>query len=159
MYIVCSIRYALINDIIYYYYYCITVMCPKGDDPVTDNQFYRKITLMVTTDSHFQRKLGITFQGSTTFISLNSPSSSDCKTQLELNPKFSEINCDYEYIDSKTFALNITFIKFPTQPYENNLYTHNGNPLITDFLCDISHTKDDVECHFSNVYDDNIKGK
>jgi hypothetical protein len=30
----------------------------------------------------------------------------------------------------------IIFTKFPLTPYENNYYTNNGNPKITDFLCE-----------------------
>jgi hypothetical protein len=38
------------------------------------------------------------------------------------------------YIGGATYT--IAFTKFPLTPYENNYFTNNGNPPITDFLCE-----------------------
>lgn len=32
----------------------------------------------------------------------------------------------------------ITFMKFPTVPYENNIFSHSGNPALSSFSCDAS---------------------
>jgi hypothetical protein len=91
-------------------------------------------------------------------MSLTSLTDTDCETSLESNIKFSDVECEVTMIDSKTYQIDITFIKFPTQPYENNLYTHNGNPLITDFLCDMTQTDSDVKCYFSDAVTSNLIG-
>jgi hypothetical protein len=139
---------------------CSQAMCPKGDDPTTDSQNYRQILLTVTDYPPFSGILGVNFQGETTFISLASPSSSDCETALEASDKFDDVTCVHStnsnYDDKLYF--DITFISWPKIPQENNLFSHSGNPSISEFTCDVSRTDPNTVCVFTDVVDTFLKG-
>ena len=135
-------------------------MCPKGDDPVTVNQAYRQIRLeVVDAGGTFTGYLGINFQDSTSFIHLGYPSSSNCESVMEADPKFADVTCEYSQVSTTTRRFDIAFVAWPTLPKENNLYFHNGNPASTDFLCDVSRTDSTVECTFSDLVTTNLRGK
>jgi len=137
---------------------CSLIMCPKGDDPVTVNQVYRQIQLDVTDPgSTFTGQLGITFQGETSYITLGAPTSSNCETTLEANPKFSDVTCTYTSVSASVRRFAITFVSWPRLPKENNLYFHEGNPAITDFLCDVSKTDSTVTCAFTDLVNTNLR--
>ena len=136
-------------------------MCPKGDDPVTPNQVSRQIQLLVvdgTDTGSFTGHLGVSFQGVTSFLTLGSPSSANCEEVLEANPKFGGVTCNYTSNSSSTRWFDITFNTWPTFPKENNLYSHQGNPASTEFLCDVSRTDSTVQCTFSDLVSTNLRG-
>jgi hypothetical protein len=134
-------------------------MCPKSDDPVTVNQVYRQIQLDVTdAGATFTGYLGITFQGETSYITLGSPSSSNCETVLETNPKFTDVTCTYTSVSATVRRFEITINSWPQLPKENNLHFHTGNPAITDFLCDMSKTDSTATCTFSDLVTTNLRG-
>lgn len=136
------------------------VMCPKGDDPVTVNQEHRQIQLDVTdAGASFTGHLGLTFQGSTSYLSLGDPSSLDCETVLEMNPKFEDVTCVYTAQSATVSRFDITFVAWPRLPKENNLHFHTGNPDITEFLCDVTRTDSTVTCAFTDVVSSNLRGE
>ena len=51
---------------------------------------------------------------------------------------------------------DIVFDRYPLQPYENNLFTHDGNPLLKYFKCDTSLIDAEeargATCDISDVY-------
>lgn len=137
-------------------------MCPKSDDPVTVNQAYRQIQLDVVDgggSGSFTGHLGLTFQGSTSFLTLGTPSSDNCEATLEANAKFGDVTCTYTSVSATRRRFAITFVSWPKLPKENNLYSHDGNPASTDFLCDVSKTDSTVQCTFSDVVTTNLRGK
>lgn len=143
--------------------WCVTttVMCPKGDDPVTENQVSRQLQLLVidgTGVGTFTGHLGVTFQGSTTYLTLGDPSSENCEEVLELNPKFDDVSCNFTANSTTKLWFDITFESWPTFPQENNLFFHDGNPANTDFLCDVSKTDSTVLCQFLDTVNTNLKG-
>lgn len=138
---------------------CSQVMCPKGDDPVTDGQNYRRILLNVSdSDAPFTGVLGVQFQGETTFISLATANSSNCETLLEASAKFDNVNCTFANLGSGQVSFDITFFSWPKFPQENNLYSHSGNPSASDFTCDISRTDSSTLCTFTDVVNTDIRG-
>ncbi|CAE7549684.1 unnamed protein product, partial [Symbiodinium microadriaticum] len=135
-------------------------MCPKADDPVTDNQNYREILLTVGGPSGFTGTLGLTFQGETTLLPLASMTDSTCESLLEAAEKFGDITCDYTAVSATQHTFLLTFVTWPLTPKENNLYTHDGNPATTDFMCDISSmSSSTVTCAFTDVSASNLRGK
>lgn len=58
---------------------------------------------------------------------------------------------------------NITLDEFPATPYENNIFTHNGNPPLSHFTCDVSNAYSAnsgiVNCTIHDWIHDNIKGE
>jgi hypothetical protein len=140
-----------------------SVICPKGDDPATDHQNYRSLTLTVTGALGFEGSLGLNFQGEKTWIDLPATSANTIQNILESNPKFGEVSVSYSSSDtasSSTHLLSITFMSWPTVPKENNLYDHSGNPPITDFTCDTSllHSSDSVTCLFVDSETSYLRG-
>ena len=137
---------------------CSQAMCPKGDDPLTDSQNYRQILLTIFDYSPFTGVVGVSFQGDTTFISLASPSSSDCETSFEASDKFDDVTCVYTDLENHKISFAITFISWPKLPQENNLYSHSGNPAASDFTCDISRTDTNTLCTFTDVVNTDLRG-
>lgn len=137
-------------------------MCPKGDDPKTINQNYRSIQLLVASSGSFdlEGRLGIQFMGTKVEITLGSETTSErCTSELAFHGMFGHVNCEYTYINRLTEVFNITFYSWPTQPLDNNLYTHTGNPSIYDFYCDVTEITRFTTCTFTDVQAHNIRGK
>ena len=136
------------------------MMCPKADDPVTDNQNYREILLTVNGPVNFGGSLGLTFQGETTLLPLASMTDSTCESLLEGAEKFGDVSCDYTAVSTTQLTFAITFVSWPLMPRENNLYTHDGNPAATDFMCDMSRIDlAGVICTFTDVTSSNLRGE
>ena len=137
------------------------VMCPKGDDPMTLNQNYKQIMLVVESpNGAVSGSLGIVYGGFTSLISLSSPSSTNCQTALESSPMIDSVACHFHEITSHELTYNITFLSFPTFPKENNLHTNDGNPPPTDFYCDVSQAAPSgIRCFFTDVVATNVRGE
>lgn len=135
-------------------------MCPKGDDPLTTDQTYRQFTVTVyTSESSFYGILSIQFMSGNVDISLASPSSIGCINAFESSHLFQYVNCIYSKIATDQIMFDVTIYSWPVYPYENNLHFHDGNPLITDFFCDVSGTFNGVTCVFDDVVNANVIGK
>ncbi len=136
---------------------CSLHMCAKGDDPLTINQNYRKISLKIDTSSSFGGDLGFTFQGVTGYLDLDNPSSSNCKTVLESSQHIGTISCSYTATSGTEWLYEIEFHTWPTLSRSNNLFNHNGNPLISEFTCDGSLATGSPTCTFLDVQNSNIR--
>lgn len=77
-----------------------------------------------------------------------------CKYSFETLPNIGTVNCTMTIISAVERLYTVKFLTFPTIPYENNIYTHDGNPSITSFSCDasmVSPTSSKPQCHVINV--------
>eukprot|EP00603_Paraphysomonas_imperforata_P008316 CAMPEP_0114435894 /NCGR_PEP_ID=MMETSP0103-20121206/13114_1 /TAXON_ID=37642 ORGANISM="Paraphysomonas imperforata, Strain PA2" /NCGR_SAMPLE_ID=MMETSP0103 /ASSEMBLY_ACC=CAM_ASM_000201 /LENGTH=1204 /DNA_ID=CAMNT_0001606031 /DNA_START=167 /DNA_END=3781 /DNA_ORIENTATION=+ len=137
---------------------CSLVMCPKGDDPYTTGQNLRTISVGVARGlgRSFFGEIGIGFHGEIVYISLDSPSNHHCTASLRASPQFQDVVCDYTFVDTR-MVFQITFNKWPLAPKQNNLYTHDGNPPITDFYCDISRADATTTCTFDDIQATNVQ--
>jgi len=136
---------------------CSLSVCPRGDDPLTLNQNIREVLLTVTSATYAYGVLGIEFHGETIWISLSDPSSKNCtETFRAAKDVFGQVVCTFTRRGNEVQLYNIKFVKWPLYPKENNLYFHNGNPKVTDFLCDITLAKADITCGFTDVQASNI---
>ena len=137
---------------------CSLRMCPKGDDPLTINQNYRQIMMRIESPNNLAGAIGLEFQGVTTFINLSPATDSDCKRAVESSPQIGTVACTFAQITSKIFTFTFAFFSWPMPARSNNLYSHNGNPAITDFYCDVSQVTGGVpSCTFTDVQSDNIR--
>lgn len=138
---------------------CGLRMCPKGDDPLTINQNYKKINMNLNIASgSFGGNIGFTFMGVTTYIDFDSPLDTQCKIALEANIHIGTVICDITATDSTNYDVVITFHTWPTQSRMNNLFNHDGNPALTDFYCETSQwTGASVTCAFTDVQGANIR--
>jgi hypothetical protein len=135
-------------------------MCPKGDDPLTFNQNYRKIKWVVELYTYpVLGKVGLTFNRKTVFVDVHADSAK-CTSQLSFQGAFGQVDCVYEYMTLEKFAFTITFYSWPTYPKDNNLYANEGNPAITEFFCDMSQISpySGPQCTFSDIMSTNIRG-
>lgn len=127
---------------------------------MTTGQNQKKIKLTITSSylTGFSGLLGIEFLSYTSYIDIKTPTNDDCQNNLGSSPKFGRINCQYTMIATNSIVVFITFLDWPAHITDNNLYVNNGQPSITDFYCDISKANSGVQCIFSDVVNDNIKG-
>ncbi len=136
-------------------------MCPKGDDPSTSGQNYRQIRLDVyQSTSALTGKLGIKFMNNVAILNLVSSTSGECTNAFIGSKLAAYVGCTYTYMSASPFHLryDITFYAWPMSPQENNLFSNNGNPSISDFFCDLSMTSTQTSCFFSDLVNSNIRG-
>lgn len=132
-------------------------MCPKGDDPLTINQNDYSFQLRATGTSALSGVLGVVFQGDYNYLDLDSPSGSDCEVAFERSGKFSDVTCSLSIISSSDLLYNISVVSWPTDPQENNVFAHDGNPSLTAFHCDVVRADGGVSCEFLES-NRNLKG-
>lgn len=144
-------------------------MCPKGDDPWTLNQYNRRIGLIITSLNNnitLYGHIGIKLYGITSYISING-TNEECKFNLENSTQIESVECILTRMSPMQINIDITFLKWPSIGIpENNIYVNNGNPLITDFYCDVSKIilpnnvirNSTIVCNFYDIYAKDIKG-
>lgn len=135
-------------------------MCPKGDDPLTLNQNYRTFQLdTYSTTTTATGNLIVTFQGGRIYLPMSSPSSSGCKSAFESSGYFDSVECTYTSVTSYHRKYQIEVLQWPVSPQQNNIWTHSGNPDISNFGCDTSLVESaSITCKFSDVYNTNVRG-
>ncbi|KAJ1435282.1 hypothetical protein B484DRAFT_325589, partial [Ochromonadaceae sp. CCMP2298] len=131
---------------------CTLVMCPKGDDPVTINQNYRKISFELTSFGGIMKgKMGFTFMGQTLSLSTSDSSDNQCTEELAFKGAFGHLSCDLTKHKSNRYQYVLEFFSWPTFPKENNFYSHDGNPSKYDFYCDNTAMERRTTCVFTDV--------
>jgi hypothetical protein len=136
------------------------VMCPKGDDPLTINQNFRKIRLEVHAGIALTGKLGLEFQGTKIFLPLDGMSSDYCSQLLSFNAKFGLVGCRFDaHPGTYHYTFELTFYNWPVYPKDNNLFANDGNPSIYDFYCDVTYASATAYCQFYDVVSNDIIGK
>ncbi len=48
------------------------------------------------------------------------------------------MNCTSRRLNARRTEYLVAFIKFPVEPYENNIFLNDGNPSLNSFSCDTS---------------------
>jgi hypothetical protein len=115
----------------------------------------------VTGSLNFEGSLGISFQGEKTWIDLPVTSAELVQNVFENSQQFGEVTVAYSSSDTtiSTHILTLTFLSWPTVSKENNLYSHEGNPPVTDFTCDTSLLDSSVSCEFVDSEASYLRGK
>lgn len=141
---------------------CSQMLCPKGDDPLTLNQNYRSIRFTVFNEHQYAEDyVGLQFMGETVLVNVFDLSA--CSNALSNKGPFGTVGC----VTSKSYASNLyqqvftlTFYSWPTYPRSNNLYSNDGNPLLTAFHCDVSTIKSGLGspyCSFEDIVTTDIR--
>ena len=143
-------------------------VCPKGDDPLTIGQSYRQFTITtgadagISLDGHFK----FTFLGETVRFSASGITwtSAECEASIENLDNIDDVDCVQSGLDSGdtlSAIYTVTMKGFPTIPYENNIFRHNGNPSLGQMSCDISEITQGINpsCVIADVTNSNIAGK
>jgi hypothetical protein len=138
---------------------CNLKMCAKGNDPLTINGENRKFRMDVSsTASALTGTVGLQFGGQTAHIDVSSSASDEgCVLSLKASGKFYRVTCTHTETSIYQRSFVIEVLEWPLFSKENNLYSHNGNPAITDFYCNIKNTISNVRCEFVDIQKDNVK--
>jgi hypothetical protein len=142
-------------------YIIIAGICPKGIDPFQEYTDYRTITVTTTatsTDSNAALAGSFTFIFQDQYLLFpangNAWNNQLCKTALEKLKNVGTVECIQSSISTHGAATyTIQFKTWPLFPYENNIYAHNGYPLLTQFQChsDLVSEVDSVSCSVTDV--------
>lgn len=117
-------------------------MCPKGFDPLATFTDFRSITIETkalggTLAGYFK----FTFNGETFAFPAVAGDWDEvaCQQSFESLPNIGTVKCSVGVSDNygSTNYL-VQFLDWPATPYENNIYSHNGNPPNSAFSCDVS---------------------
>ncbi|CAN0348582.1 unnamed protein product, partial [Phaeothamnion confervicola] len=122
---------------------CGLRLCPKGDDPLTTGQGVR--TVRLTTGAAAGRLAGtvaLTFNGETARFPADAallPADALASIVASL-PNVARASAQRGATDAASggAAYTIALEAFPVVPWENNLYSHDGNPPLSAFSCDVS---------------------
>lgn len=63
----------------------------------------------------------------------------ECETAFRTLSNVEDVTCSRTsptLVSGATYTIN--FLSFPTKPYENNIFNHDGNPPLSSFQCDTS---------------------
>ena len=114
-------------------------MCPKGRDPLKLYSTFRTIKMTTTaTSGTMAGYLAVAFQGQMTAFPANgnSFSSAKCKAALEALPNIGQVTCTQGYtLGRGSTSYVIEFLTFPSIPYQNNIFYHEGSPTVNSFAC------------------------
>jgi EGF-like domain len=120
---------------------CTMRMCPKGDDPLTESVDFRTIQISTsTTSGSLTGELKFIFNGQS-FSFPAAWTKSACEQAFEELTNIETVTCQvvqsalnpgYE----NNLDITVNFVKFPNNPYENNIIYNNGNPDLSSFGCD-----------------------
>jgi hypothetical protein len=117
-------------------------ICPKGDDPFTENQSYRAINITTSASSGtLEGQFQLSFQGEYFYFNANANSFNEtqCEIAFAALPNVEEVSCSRTTPTADQGATyTIQFLSFPSKPYENNIYHHDGNPPLSYFQCQTS---------------------
>ena len=123
-------------------------------------QNYRVITM--TTNSSRGSSLGgsviVTFDGEDVSIAANA-TASECEDAWETLDNVEDVTVTRSSVGARgDSTYTITFLSFPLNPHQNNIFSHDGNPDISTFTCDISDvTGSDPSCVFDDSVYTNIR--
>ncbi len=131
-------------------------MCPKGDDPFTYFSDYRAIIIALNAYSAgYTGSFKLTYDALTLAIPGTGWTNELCQEAFQALPAFKTVRCSLSYATTRYggFSLQVEFIEFAPAPYQNNIYYHEGNPLLSAFKCDTSGitTTGHVTCAITDV--------
>ena len=141
-------------------------MCPKGDDPFTPSSDYK--TIIITTNATTGYLNG-TFKFSFFEEYFNFPANSSlwdeesCVTAFEGLRNIERVTCTRAAVGGDSGSTYTVQLRaFPSFPYENNFFSHDGNPSIGAFKCDTSSVSTlsakDVKCSIAEVAVNSLPG-
>lgn len=138
-------------------------MCPKGDDPLTLFTDYYSITITVAAIARsYTGYLKFSFQTQSLSIPQSGWTDQNCQKAFEALPNIRKVRCTIQYSSSRYggFVILVQFIEFPIIPYLNNVYTNDGKPALSDFVCETKqiNTLGTVTCVIEEVAVNTIPG-
>lgn len=138
-------------------------MCPKGDDPFTYFSDYRAIIVQLNAYSApFTGSFKFTYDALSIAIPASGWTDELCQEAFQALPAFKTVRCSLSFSTTRYggFSMQIEFIEFEPIPYQNNIYTHDGNPPLSSFKCDTTGitTAGSVSCEITDVAFNSLPG-
>ncbi len=151
---------------------CEARMCPKGFDPLlrSTTTYYREIN--VTTNStavgsSINGTFVMSFNGFDFEFNANATlfGEAECEAAWESLDNVEQVVCFRGAINQAGGATyNIKFLAWPAVPMQNNIFSHEGNPPLTAFMCDASDARvwprgggNVAACHVEDVANTDIR--
>ena len=125
---------------------CLIGLCPTGVDPLSVNMSPKEITWTITsteTDG-FQGFIGLEYLGTEQFLSLSSKDPIACSIAFQAVTNLEYVTCTYSTFTTNLIQVIVTF--------------SSGEPLASDFYCDVSTANAGVQCMFADVYASTTEG-
>jgi hypothetical protein len=117
---------------------CSMKLCSKGDDPLTIGQSYRSITITTSTNDTVVPTGGVYtlyFDGEAVQFDYDA-SAADLQAAID-----SLDNVELSHVDVVQSAgiysnlYTVQFRRWPTFPRQNNIFSHDGSPPLSSFVC------------------------
>ena len=88
-------------------------------------------------------------------------SAAACKSAFESLAGLDTVNCQRTAVSTYgTATYTVELVTFPDNPYQNNVFRHDGAPELPYFACDYSGvTGTGVSCSVVDVQNDSIRGE
>lgn len=138
---------------------CEMKMCPKGHDPLVEANATHRIVIRTWAESGaLTGAFKLYFMGhSIEFNSVVASFSGDrCAERFAKLPGVKSVTCSHNATDYAHGGAGyfVDFTGWPTNPKENNIFTHNGKPSADQFHCDTTNvTSADGEEVYCNVFE------
>lgn len=136
-------------------------MCPKGDDPFTPFTDYPTIYIKVDQFLTASGSYRFRFDGQSIALPTSQIADQDCETLFLQLPNLADVECSVAKNGRYGgYIISLQIIAFPTLPYQNNIYNHEGNISPSSFSCDNSgvSTSGTASCTISTVAIDLLPG-
>lgn len=124
---------------------CSQQICPKSFDPIGLEKLTNRRSILISTSvasGFFEGYLEFTFGLSTISFDADARTMTNesCTAAFARMASVSSVSCGIRRVDqnSGAGAYEVTFNSFPVTPYENNIFSHNGNPILNAFFCNTS---------------------
>ncbi len=137
-------------------------ICPKGDDPLTPFTDFR--TIMITVSQYFVRPTSggyvFSFFDQSVVLPISQPTDYECQKIIESLPNVDIVKCGVTRNGRYGgYQMLVQLMEFPTNPQENNMLYHTGNPPISAFSCDTYNVQSagTMTCEIEDVTNDAAK--
>mmetsp|Transcript_18280 Transcript_18280/g.33979 ORF Transcript_18280/g.33979 Transcript_18280/m.33979 type:complete len:1162 (+) Transcript_18280:164-3649(+) len=134
---------------------CTRKLCPKGVDPLSPPAF-KTITMKTgAAKGELEGELVVSFLSEEIKLSAAAVEANELQTLLGSMRNIDSVDVSRGEVDQNLgTTYTITFVKWPTNPYENNLFENDGSPPLSAFSCNTTGVTGDVysaKCEFKNV--------
>lgn len=150
---------------------CEARMCPKGFDPLLRSAtYYREINVTTNSTAAGSSMNGtyvMSFNGFDFEFNANASlfGEAECEAAWESLHNVEQVVCFRGAINQAGGATyNIKFLAWPAIPMQNNIFSHEGNPPLTAFTCDVSDARvwsrggsNVAACHVEDVANTDIR--
>ena len=137
-----------------YHLDCTRRLCPKGVNPL--NPVMHKTITMKTSSARekLEGTLTVSFLSEEFTMSASAISANELATLFSSMKNLDTVEVSRDDVDDNLgTTYTITFVKWPTIPYENNLFAHDGSPSLASFSCNTTLVEGafSPKCQFKNV--------